>query len=75
VIDGGVDFSYAQEISWDDVGRPEEAVARGAALRVATILGRFKMCVVHVCMCVFVCVCVCARVCVRTRVCVRVWCG
>ena len=49
MIDGGVDFSYAQEISWDDVGRPEEAVARGAALRVATILGRFKMCVVHVC--------------------------
>ena len=68
MIDGGVDFSYAQEISWDDTGRPEESVARGAALRVATILGMFKMRLIYVCMCVYVCAR--ASECVHVSVCV-----
>ena len=74
MIDGSIDFSYAQEISWDDVGRPEESVARGAALRVATILGSSK-CVSFMCACVWLCAYMCARACARARVCVRVWCG
>jgi len=41
--------SHEQELSWDDMGKPEEAVARGAALRVAAILGTFQH-EFHLCM-------------------------
>ena len=68
VIDDGIEVhvvSREQELSWDDMGKPEEAVARGAALRVATILGMFQhdfhLCIhVSECVSVYVCVAVCA---------------